>query len=319
MVRGANPRRPSRPRRRVTPRRRGCAHFRATLEPAVVVRGGFIVDTIKPVTNGRGRWARVPYDAVSDPQLSHAELRVLAAVCLYVNKDTDEAWPSLTTIRAQSAVGRTAQMKALSKLVRLDYLTRRPGRGTSTTYTVNFGERVPLTGTTAQRHTLETADQTAEHDSFAREGLGVSLSDEGVPLSEQGVPLSARTSVAERHTNSPELPIEQPRVSSPIAESVSSKPLPARLFLPLQIVWHANARRRTPFPAETWAIIYERSRLPQKRFLKALEEYCRNGGRRPSSKPRRGDWHVEETDCYDFGNGAAMWDKVARGDTNNGY
>jgi DNA-binding transcriptional ArsR family regulator len=80
-----------------------------------------------------GQFSRLPAAAVADPNVSHAALRVLAALGVYVDRD-GVCWPATNTLAGLLGVSRAAVQKQIRSLERQGYVTttrqRRANGGT---------------------------------------------------------------------------------------------------------------------------------------------------------------------------------------------
>ena len=74
------------------------------------------------------RFSAIPARAVMDDQLSHAELRVLAALCLHSDRQGHGVFAAPKTLMTESTVGRTAFFRGLRNLTELGYIEREKGR-----------------------------------------------------------------------------------------------------------------------------------------------------------------------------------------------
>ena len=106
-------------------------------------------------TAGWGMFSRVPQGAAADIRLTDAQVRVLVALCQYVDR-YGAAFPAVETLALMSAQARRTVQRALRRLEQLGYVaTLRGGvngkKGTPSRYTVAYpparrpagGQRVP--------------------------------------------------------------------------------------------------------------------------------------------------------------------------------
>jgi DNA-binding transcriptional ArsR family regulator len=69
------------------------------------------------------RWAKVPGRAAKDRALKERTLRVLIAICSYINAH-DGAWPSIDAIAADTDLDRRNVSHEIARLVKAGYLER---------------------------------------------------------------------------------------------------------------------------------------------------------------------------------------------------
>ena len=67
-------------------------------------------------------FTRIPTRAIGDSRLTHAELRVLGAICRYADNVTCEAYPRVDTIKEAAGVSLNRVRAAIRKLEELRYI-----------------------------------------------------------------------------------------------------------------------------------------------------------------------------------------------------
>jgi len=80
------------------------------------------VNTGKEAERG-GRWSKLAARAVVDPGLKALDVRVLAAIGIYVGRD-GTAWPSQETIATMLGVARETVCKSIKRLRQHGYIDR---------------------------------------------------------------------------------------------------------------------------------------------------------------------------------------------------
>lgn len=93
------------------------------------------------------RWGRLPAELVCDVRLSHAAVRMFAALAFHAN-DAGICWPAITRLAPSISVSRTYAQALLTELERAGWLTRTgridtsTGRRVSNAYRLHF-DNVP--------------------------------------------------------------------------------------------------------------------------------------------------------------------------------
>ncbi len=102
--------------------------------------------TARPPTKPRrsGDLAIVPAAAVFDLRLIHADIRVLAALCAYADKQ-GRCWPSTPTIASRTGISERHVRTCLRNLERFEYIKteRRPGLSSMYRIPRNWAAGVP--------------------------------------------------------------------------------------------------------------------------------------------------------------------------------
>ena len=73
--------------------------------------------------NTASSFTRIPTRAIGDSRLTHAELRVLSAICRYTDNTTGKAFPSIDTLREAACVSINTLRTSIRKLESLKYVT----------------------------------------------------------------------------------------------------------------------------------------------------------------------------------------------------
>lgn len=115
-----------------------------------------------------------------DPRLRRTDVAVMSALIDYANPTTGRAFPSISTIVAESGVPKTTTLRALRRLEDANWLTVNKRNGASSTYTLTGSD----TGTGSDAGTGAIWNQTGAIQNLRVGKTGSDTGTEAVPTPE---------------------------------------------------------------------------------------------------------------------------------------